>query len=132
MPAHFELDRSQRIVHSRAWDELTDADLLDHQAQILRLFQDGTLDATWAQIYDLSAVTNTLVSTDVVLRLVDENPWPAACLRVIVTPTVLQYGLARMFQLRGNSKTKNMYVIRDAAEAQTTLRKAREQQHPVA
>lgn len=132
MPTRFELDRSQRIVHSRAWDRLTDAEMLDHQAGIAKLFQNGTLDATWAQIFDFGAVTEVSVSTDIVVRLSNENPWPVECVRVIITPGTLLFGLSRMFQLRGNSKTQNVHVIRNAAEAPATLNKARVQLTPSA
>ena len=118
MPADFELIPGKRIVHSRGWGALTDADLLGHMARISALFKAGTLDTDWAQIWDFTGVENVDgVSTAGVRRAAEGNPWPRSAIRACIVTTDEQFGLVRMYQALGDPKTDDVAITRSAADA---------------
>jgi len=122
MPADFELDESRRIVFSRAWGALTDAELLDHMARVKEAHEQGRIDSRWAQIADFSAVTSMDgVSSSGVRGLAQGNPWHGDSIRVLVVPEDVQYGLARMYQIMGEPKTDRVLLVRSMAEAITLI-----------
>ncbi len=122
MPTEFELDRSKRIVYSRAWGDLTDAELLDHMAKMRGLLEQGALDSTWAQVFDLSDAKNLdEVSSAGVGRLAKGNPWPKGSIRVVIAPSDLLYGLTRMYQLIGDPKTEAVHIARQRNEAEAFI-----------
>jgi hypothetical protein len=126
MPADFELLRETRIVRSRGWGTLTDADLLGHVARITALFKNGTLDADWAQIMDFSAVERVDgVSSAGIRQAAEQNPWPRYSVRAFVVSTDEQFGLARMYQALGDPKTDDIGISRSAADAEAFVARER-------
>jgi hypothetical protein len=124
MPVEFQLDEPDRIVRTRAWGCLTDDDLLDHQVHVTALFRDEVLDSTWAQIYDTTGAENLDgVTTRGLERLAQGLPWPDGSLMVIVTSGVLQFGLARMFELA--SDFAGARILPSVAEAEAFIARAR-------
>lgn len=53
MPVAFNLDPHARLVRSRAWGVVTEADLMGHVVSMRALFASGALDADWAQVFRL-------------------------------------------------------------------------------
>jgi hypothetical protein len=125
MPVDIDLDRAQRIVHSRAWGAVSDGDLLDHMSRIQELLTLGTTDPSWAHVYDLSEADMTLVSAGTVRRLAEGSPWPAGTVRVLIGPRDIQFGLARMYALLGGARTESVHVTRSADEAAAFIEQAR-------
>jgi hypothetical protein len=124
MPVEFQLDAPNRIVRTRAWGHLTDADLLAHQGQMRALLKDGILDSTWAQVYDTTGAENLDgVTTRGLERLAQGLPWPDGSLMVIVTSGVLQFGLARMFELAADFG--GAHILASAAAAEAFIAQAR-------
>jgi hypothetical protein len=126
MPADFELDRPSCIVRTRAWGALTDAELLAHRAAIAALVARGDLDASWAQLVDFTGVTSMDgVTSDGVRRMAERNPWPDDAVRVLVVPTDVTFGLARMYQMFGEPKTDAVHLARTMAEAEAYIDRIR-------
>lgn len=130
MPADFELKRDARIVRSRAWGVVTNEDLLRHMARIVELFNNGTLDSTWSQLADFSSAEDLGgLSVTGIQDLATRNPWPKGSYRAIVTPRLADYGLARMYQLFGDTvdgeKSQYLRVFRSAAEAEAWITESR-------
>lgn len=126
MPFDFELEESTRIVMSRAWGDLADADLLSHLQRIKMEFERGTLDAKWAQIADFSRVENLdHVTSEGILEMAARNPWPEESLRVLVVPSDVKYGLGRMYQMLGDRKTACLVLARSVGEAKQRIESAR-------
>jgi len=75
-----------------------------------------------AAIVDCSSVTGTAISSDRIRELARREPMPDTVgrLRIIVAPTTLQYGLARMFQLVGEAE-RPMIVVHTMDEALAEL-----------
>jgi hypothetical protein len=102
MPASYSIDQARRVVSSRGWGDLTDADLADHQAALLA---DPAFDPTFAQLCDLREVTSESQVTVLGVRYLAGRdvfaPWAR---RAFVAPRPLSFGLARMFALLRKSR----------------------------
>jgi hypothetical protein len=72
-----------------------------------------------AGIMDGSAVTEITLSTAFIPFLARQDPAPdlASLPGVLVAPRTDAFGLARMFQLAGESKRPNLFVVRTLPEA---------------
>lgn len=120
MPVSFELDPHARLVRSRAWDDLVEAELMDHVASMRALFATGALDDGWAQLWDFRACTGVgSLSTAAVRRMAEQNPWPVGALRVAVAPLPPVFGLTRMYQLLAD--LERMHVARTMEDAQAWM-----------
>lgn len=97
MPASYSIDHARRMVFSRGWGELTDADLAGHQATLLA---DPAFDPTYAQLCDLRDVASEArVTTAAVHHLAGRDVFAPWARRAFVAPRPLSFGLARIFAL---------------------------------
>jgi hypothetical protein len=118
MAVEFELDTVQRVVRSRAMGATNDAEFREHRQRITQLFEEGTLDATWVQLIDVSAVdTVDALSSPGLRQMAALNPWPKESRRAILATTTVSFGLGRMYQMACGDKGKNVRVCRTMAEA---------------
>lgn len=125
MPATHELDATARIVRSRAWGVFDEQDSEDHLRGIQKLFDDGVLDGTWAQIFDLSAVERFDLSAEAIKKLADANPWPSESRRGLIVGSDMGYGLARMYEMRCGERGERVGVFRTEFEALEWIRAER-------
>ncbi len=126
MAEDLELMPSSRTAYSRAWGSLSDADLVRHRARIAALFKAGVLDADWAQICDFTGVADLDgVSSAGVRAAAEENPWPRETVRAFIVATDEQFGMARMYQALGGTKTGDLCITRSAAEAAAFIERER-------
>jgi hypothetical protein len=75
-------------------------------------------------IVDFSAVTAFALSSELIRQLAEREPCmpdPASRPRVIVAPTSLEFGLARMFQILGESARPLLSVVHTMDEALAAL-----------
>ena len=122
MPVEFTLDHVHRIVRSRAWDVISERELLGHVQQMHQLFADGTLDGTWRQLADFTgAASLEEVSASGVRLMAENNPWPCAARRVFLAPTPLTFGLSRMYQLMTGCEEDGLTVVQSEDEALALL-----------
>ena len=125
MPLDFELDPQERIVQTRAWGLLEDADLYDHLARITELFDAGTLDEGWSQLADFTQVeVFTNLSSDAIRSIADRNPWPPKSKRALVIKSDLGFGLGRMYQMEAGEVGRSLRVFRTVEEARAWLDEA--------
>jgi hypothetical protein len=118
MPSECDLDFTNRLVRTRAWDLVTTGELFALSTRIQELLAEGTIDSGWRELVDLSQVTRTeLVPTEVVRQLALSNPWPRSTRRVIVAPVNAVFGMSRMYQLLSASGDAQIAVVRTEAEA---------------
>jgi hypothetical protein len=117
MPADYQLDFSNRLVRTRAWDMVSAGDLFELSSRIHALFADGTIDAGWKELIDFRQVTRTeLIPAEAVRQLAQTNPWPKSARRVIVAPVAAVFGISRMYQLL-TSDDAELSVVRTEDEA---------------
>ncbi len=116
----FEFDPVNQILLARSEGRLTD-ELLAELYGAIRKYSTAT-DAR-AGIWDLSSVNDLAVSSGFVRSLADQEPaMPDATKpRIIVAPTTIGFGLARMFQILGESTRPLLTVVRTMDEALAAL-----------
>jgi hypothetical protein len=120
MPADYTIDKSQRMVFSKAYGILTDQDIISHQ-EMLR--DDPDFDPGFSQIVDCTKVTKADdLSTDVIYELARRSLFGAESQRAFVAPKKLLYGLFRMFQILTNDYPDELDVFRDMTEARKYLK----------
>ena len=116
----FAFDPVNKILLIRVQGRLTDELYAEPQRAFWKHW--AATDAS-AGIVDFSPVTEFALSADFVRRLVDQeldqelvrnfNMRP----RVVIAPTDLEFGLARMYQTLGEGKHTNFKVVRTMDEA---------------
>ncbi len=119
MPADYVIDAQNRIVHSRAWGEFTEADVHDHRK---RLTTDPLFDSTFRQLADFSAVTRLSLTYASVHALTCTDPWDANSRRAFVAPADAVFGMARMYEMLLDGHKGNIAVFRRTEEAERWLR----------
>jgi hypothetical protein len=120
MAYQFEFDATNQVlccrfsghINSRFMESFS-ADARQHTASL----------GPRAVVFDFSAVTSSEVLSSAVLALAEAPPVVSdpTCPRVVVAPAPLIFGLARMFQIRGESSRPRLEVVRSLTEAWALL-----------
>ncbi len=121
MDFRFEIDRGNKILLVRVEGRLTDEVL----AEIYRAVRthSSALDIV-AGIVDFSAVTDWELSSVFLQELARREPAMADAARrrlILVAPAAVGFGLARMFQMLGESTRPLLEVMRTREEALAAL-----------
>jgi hypothetical protein len=98
MPAEYRIDVERGVVYSRAWGELTDDEMLEHQR---RLGSDPAFDPALNQLFDFQEVTHSRLTNAGIRTLAKRNLFRAGSRRMFaVRPDALViFGSLRMFEL---------------------------------
>jgi hypothetical protein len=113
----FEFDPTNKILLGRFSGLLTDHSLAEYYSAI-RKYSRAT-DAR-AGIFDLSHVTEVAISTEDARNLANQEPAMQDSSRrpsILVTPTLLGQGLARIFQITGAQKRPLLQIAKNVDEA---------------
>jgi hypothetical protein len=119
MPSDYVIDIEDRLVRSRLWGEVTDADLLDHQR---RLAEDPQFSSDFSQLIDSRDVTSAKEITAYGVRSIAQRRlYGPRSRRAIVAPRPDVFGLGRMFesycQTSGGKEAIRVFsVLADALE----------------
>lgn len=117
----FEFDPVNKILLGRFAGRLTEESLAEYYAAVRR-YSIAT-DAS-AGVFDLSHVTEVAISTDHARDLAGQEPaMPDAFRRpsILVAPTLLGSGLARIFQIAGSPTRPLLQISKSVDEAFTAL-----------
>ena len=114
MPSSYLIDQAQKIVFSRGWGVVRDAEVLGH-AEALRA--DPRFEPGFRQVYSFLDLTEVRVSPDGVRSVAQVNPFHAGSRRAIVVPSDLAFGLVRMFEAHTNSDQEQFKVFRQLGPA---------------
>lgn len=119
MAYRFEFDVKNRIIRGQFTDKVSDAELVDFYRTAARLCRALTPDAG---ITDFSGATSFVTSATVraLAKLPPAMPRPERP-RFVVAESSELYGLARMFQIAGETTRPNLHVIHSTEEAFATL-----------
>ena len=99
MPVDFTLDRDARVMRSRAWGVVTEAEIADHGTKVRELLESGAITAAWGQLLDFLGVTRFEdLPSDGIRRLAEKNPWPQSTPRAFVIADPVTFGMSRMYQ----------------------------------
>ncbi len=117
----FEFDPTNKILLGRFSGRLTDHSLAEYYSAI-RTYSSAT-DAR-AGIFDLSHVTEFAISTEHARKLANQEPAMLdASTRpsIVIAPTLLGQGLARIFQITGAQKRPLLQITKNVNEAFAAL-----------
>ena len=114
MPATFVIDHQQRLVRSKAWGVLVDADLAASQKG---LREDKQFDPSFRQIWDMSEVTDLQLTGRQVQMLAFTSPFAPDAQRAVVVNSDVAYGMARMYALMGDRDPERFQIFRDLPSA---------------
>lgn len=118
MPTTYVLCPSQRLVRSRAFGVLTEAESWAHYTG---LSEDPEFHPTFRQLCDLSEVTELEASSQFLRDLARKSVFATGTRRAFVAPTALQFGLARMLQVFCDLEGSEVGVFLSEEEAEAWL-----------
>jgi hypothetical protein len=113
VPGEYRIDKSERVVYSRAWGVFTDEDLAETRAS---LFTDPAFSPDFAIVIDLSDVTELRLTSRALLNLAMTSRFAPTVRRAIVVSSDVAYGMARMFAIL-TGREERVQVFRDRASA---------------
>ena len=115
MPAYYRIDKERKIVMTTAAGVLTMAESLAHQEKLLK---DPDFSPSFAQLMDLTQVTQVELGPEVVSRIALKSVFSPESRRAILVTADLVLGLAQMFEiLRENAGEKGIRVFRNLDDA---------------
>jgi hypothetical protein len=120
VPYHFEFDPASGIARIRLEGVLADEEMRRCYREAGEFF---ALVDPQGSIFDLSAVTSLEVTSRVVHELANSLPIlpDPSRPRVVVAPSPAAFGMARMFEIVGESTRPNLHIVRTAQEAWAIL-----------
>lgn len=118
MPASFTIDPERRLVRSRAWGVLVDADLLQTQRGVRG---DPRFAPDFGQLYDFTDVTELRLTGEVVQALAQRSPFARDARRAVVVGSAVAFGMARMYQLAADRESSTFRIFRDVESASRWL-----------
>jgi len=114
-----EFDAKNAVLRATVDGVVTDEGLVDCNATVARYYASHP---PCRGIVDFSKVTKFEVSSETIRRLASGTPAiPTENVRVLVTPTDVVYGMARMFQVLGEKTRPDLHVVRTLEEAYKLL-----------
>jgi hypothetical protein len=121
MPISYSIDANRRLVLTRCWGVLTDAELLEHKEQLAK---DPAFCPTMGQLSDVRAVERLAVTTEGVKLLVAHDSANAERIgghrMALVVASDEVFGMARMYSQRSGSP-EGVGVFRSIPEAESWL-----------
>ena len=119
MPATYRIDRSLRMVFSRALGVVTEAEILDHRR---RLGKDPDFHPGFSQLVDLREVSEVAISiADMRVIASRTNLFSEESRRAMVAQKDVVFGMARMYQMLREEGPEEIMVFREMPEARQWL-----------
>jgi len=114
-----DFDAKNAILRVTVDGRLTDEGLSDCNSIVAEYYSSHP---PCRAIVDFSKVTKFEVSSDIIRRLALGLPAiPAGNTRILVTPTDVVFGMARMFQILSEKSRPDLHVVRTLEKAYTLL-----------
>ncbi|HXF59791.1 MAG TPA: hypothetical protein VN539_08195 [Candidatus Saccharimonadales bacterium] len=114
MPGSYWIEAERRLVFTRGWGVLTDDELLAH-ARTLRA--DSRFVRSYGQIVDFRELSKVEVTSDGIILLARQNPFPPEARRAVVVSTDLVFGMTRMFQGHMEATSEQFGIFREIEPA---------------
>jgi len=115
MPAYFKIDKQQKLVMSTAAGVFTMADVLEHQAKLLK---DSDFDPSFSHLLDLTHIAKLDIETEEVHTLAQRSIFSPDSRRAILANTDFVFGVLRMYEiLRQDFGASGIRVFRNLDDA---------------
>ena len=120
MPAEYKIDKSKKMVFTKAYGILTDQEAYTHQD---KLRNDPDFDPGYSQLIDSTNVKNPEnLSLEAIYKLAERNPFGAGSLRAFVAPNRLLYVMFHVFQTITEKHPDEIVIFKDLTEARRFLK----------
>jgi hypothetical protein len=120
MPVTLTIDVEKRLVYSAFLGDITEEEFLQHSRTIE---SHPKFDPTFSEIVDFRSVTDVTVSKDALQAMAGKKSiFADSAHHVVIAPSGLITGLARMFQALAEETRPNFAVVKTPAEAYAYLR----------
>ena len=114
MPGSYLIDVPRRIVFSRGWGALKDAEIFAHAES---LQANARFDPGFRQIVDFRDLTEIRLTGAGVHAVAQNNPFKRDARRALVVVTDEAFGLARMFELFTEADPDQFRIFREIGPA---------------
>ena len=120
MPAEYKIDKSLRMVFTRAYGDVDDQDAYAHQD---KLRDDPDFDPSFSQLIDSTNVTNAMnFSLEAIYTLAKRNPFSAGSRRAFVATNRLLYVMGHIFEAITRDNPDEIVIFKDLTEARKFLK----------
>ncbi|HKN36025.1 MAG TPA: hypothetical protein VJX16_22520 [Terriglobales bacterium] len=120
MPVTLTIDVEKRLVYSAFLGDVTEEEFVCH-SQTIR--SHPNFDPTFSEIIDFRSVTDAQISTDRLQAMAGaKSIFSSEAQHVVIAPSGLITGLARMFQVLAEQTRPNLGVVKTPAQAYEYLR----------
>jgi len=119
MPASFTIDASRRLVTSRLWGDVTDAELRQQHAALRAAPE---FDPSYAQLIDARGLDVGRISGETLSSLASTSNFAPDTRRAVVADEDSAFGVARMFSAWSAARGHEVRVFRDLASADAWLK----------
>jgi len=116
----FEFDSARRILLINMEGEISDSVIRQLDGAVRKHVSEKKPDV---QIVDCSGITKFAMSSDFVRHLGKRKPsaYALQARRLIIAPTPVSFGLARMYQMAGEPQHSGVIIVRSMKEALSEL-----------
>jgi hypothetical protein len=118
MPADFRIEQEQRLIRTRAWGVLSDAETLTHYSEIAH---HPAFDPTFNLLCDLRGVTFIEAAPHTLRDLARLSTFARGTRRAFIVSVDEHFGLARMLQAFCELQGTEVGVFRSMREAHDWL-----------
>ena len=118
MPADFRIEQEQRLIRTRAWGVLSDAETLTHYHEIAH---HPAFDPSYSLLCDLRGVTFIEAAPHTLRDLARLSTFARGTRRAFIVSVDEHFGLARMLQAFCELQGTEVGVFRSLSEAHDWL-----------
>ena len=119
MPAEYIIDKSQRMVFTKAYGDLNDQEAYAHQD---KLRDDPDFDPSFSQLIDSTNVTNAeSLSLKAIYALAEKNPFGTGSRRAFVASNRLLFVMFHVFEAITKDHPDEIVIFKDLTEARKFL-----------
>ena len=122
MPVEYQINRSTKRITTKCRGKILDNELLENNEMMCSLFSKKVLDDSWQQLvlFENASYGDTNL-IGFLHQLSKLNPWPASCLRAVVTHDNFIFGICRIFQQVTDPNEKGIRVFKNREDAEAYL-----------
>lgn len=114
MPLTFVIDHENRLICSKGWGVLTEADMADAKQ---RLREQTEFDPMYREFCDFTGVTDFQLTAKQVQAFARTSPFAQQARRAVVVSSDVVFGMVRMYGLVGDRDPENHRIFRDFPSA---------------
>jgi hypothetical protein len=118
MPANYSIDVERKLVISRAWGVMTDADVREHRRA---LRNDPLFDPTYRELVDMSGISLDLVAISTKQEISQDLLFAPGVRRAWVAPDDHPFGMAQMYAIASEKQGRGVEVFRSRKKAEEWL-----------